>query len=233
MAEAARQIVNTLRKKPEELATDAMNRVRSLFGDIKAKVTGDDSVSFEEAALILSRELHFPKDKAISFVQRFDKNKDGRLSRGELEVLKKKLEDTRTQLVPKFKEYDSDNNGFITLDEAGLILQRPPFNFPHDRIFLLLKSFDRDGNGQLDIEEFAGFYAEAKALKEDISECFDRLDKDGNGVLSPEEVASVIQERLGFEAGSAKQLIETFDQNRDGCLDKGEFINLWTSMFGE
>jgi len=29
---------------------------------------------------------------------------------------------------------------------------------------MLLKKFDRDGNGQLDIEEFAGFYAETKAM---------------------------------------------------------------------
>jgi len=29
---------------------------------------------------------------------------------------------------------------------------------------MLLKKFDRDGNGQFDIEEFAGFYAETKAM---------------------------------------------------------------------
>ena len=28
---------------------------------------------------------------------------------------------------------------------------------------MLLKKFDKDGNGKLDIEEFADFYAEAKA----------------------------------------------------------------------
>ncbi|ESO09585.1 hypothetical protein HELRODRAFT_168594 [Helobdella robusta] len=70
----------------------------------------------------------------------------------------------RIQLLPKFREYDLDNNGYISLDEAGTILRGPPFNFPNDKIYLLLRSFDRDGNGNLDIEEFAGFYAEAKAL---------------------------------------------------------------------
>ena len=28
---------------------------------------------------------------------------------------------------------------------------------------MLLRQFDKDGNGQLDIEEFGSFYAEAKA----------------------------------------------------------------------
>ena len=70
---------------------------------------------------------------------------------------------SKTQLVPKFKEYDLDGNGYITLEEASTILQSPPFNFPAAKVIVLLKRFDKDGNGKLDIEEFAGFYAEAKA----------------------------------------------------------------------
>lgn len=67
-------------------------------------------------------------------------------------------------MVPKFKEFDKDGNGFITLNEASSILQCSPFNFPATKVVMLLKKFDRDGNGQLDIEEFAGFYAETKAM---------------------------------------------------------------------
>jgi len=71
--------------------------------------------------------------------------------------------DSKVQLVPKFKEYDHDKNGYITLDEASRILQNPPYSFPAGRIGILLRKFDKDGNGKLDIEEFADFYAEAKA----------------------------------------------------------------------
>ena len=70
---------------------------------------------------------------------------------------------SKSQLVPKFREYDMDGDGYITLEEASRILQSDPFNFPPSRVTLLLRNFDRDGNGRLDIEEFAGFYAEAKA----------------------------------------------------------------------
>ena len=70
---------------------------------------------------------------------------------------------SKVQLLPKFKEYDADGNGFITLEEASYILENPPFNFPPSKVIFLLKHFDKDGNGKLDIEEFAGFYAEAKA----------------------------------------------------------------------
>lgn len=68
---------------------------------------------------------------------------------------------------------------------------------------------------------------------EDIANCFDRLDKDRNGVLSPEEVVSIIQDRMGFDVATARQLVDMFDQNKDGSLDKTEFMQLWTSMFGQ
>jgi len=69
----------------------------------------------------------------------------------------------KVRLVPKFKEYDRDGNGYISLQEASMILQNKPFNFPADKVVVLLRKFDKDGNGKLDIDEFADFYAEAKA----------------------------------------------------------------------
>jgi len=71
--------------------------------------------------------------------------------------------DSKLQLVPKFKEFDKDNNGYISVEEASFILQSAPFNFPPSKVVMMLKRFDRDSNGTLDIEEFSGFYAEAKA----------------------------------------------------------------------
>jgi len=72
-------------------------------------------------------------------------------------------ESRKVRLVPKFKEYDRDGNGYISLEEASMILQNKPFNFPADKVVVLLRKFDKDGNGKLDIDEFADFYAEAKA----------------------------------------------------------------------
>ena len=62
---------------------------------------------------------------------------------------------------------------------------------------------------------------------------FAQLDADGNGVLSPEEVVNVLQEMLGLDSANARHMIEMFDTNRDGNLDKTEFMALWSSMFGQ
>jgi len=51
-------------------------------------------------------------------------------------------------------------------------------------------------------------------------------------VLSPEEVMAVIQEKMGFDENMARYLVQMFDQNQDGSLDKGEFVQLWAAMFG-
>ena len=70
---------------------------------------------------------------------------------------------------------------------------------------------------------------------EDISREFDRLDKDKNGVLSPEEVSGVMRDMMQCDSVhhmSVEGLIKSFDTNEDGNLDKTEFMQMWSSMFG-
>lgn len=67
---------------------------------------------------------------------------------------------------------------------------------------------------------------------DEVATRFEQLDADHNGVLSPEEVSAVLQDTLGLDAANASHMIEMFDTNRDGNLDKTEFMALWSSMFG-
>lgn len=195
-------------------------------------MAGEQFITFKEAVTILRDELNYPEDRALHFVKQYDKNNDGKLSAAEFTAFRTKIEETKTSLLPRFREYDADSNGFITIDEASTILQKPPFSFPPGKVVVLLKTFDKDGNGKLDIAEFADFYSEAKAFNDDMAKRFDQLDKDGNGVLSPDEVLTVIQESLRFESPEmAREIIKMFDQNSDGNLDKTEFMQMWTNMF--
>jgi len=67
---------------------------------------------------------------------------------------------------------------------------------------------------------------------DDLTKRFDELDKDGNGVLSENEVVTVIGEMMGVDRPRAIALMQMFDRNQDGNLDKTEFMQLWASMFG-
>lgn len=68
---------------------------------------------------------------------------------------------------------------------------------------------------------------------EEISARFDQIDKNGDGVLSRDEVATVMKELMGFDASMADYLITMFDSNKDGQLDKTEFVQMWSGMFGK
>ena len=65
-----------------------------------------------------------------------------------------------------------------------------------------------------------------------MSTRFKQLDKDGNGLLSPNEVSALLQQLMGFDRSMALYLVDMFDTNHDGHLDKTEFIQMWSSMFG-
>jgi hypothetical protein len=73
---------------------------------------------------------------------------------------------------------------------------------------------------------------DCRCSNEEITKRFSELDKDHNGVLSPQEVIQVIQDMMGVDEQRAVALIQMFDQNRDGSLDKTEFMQLWANMFG-
>jgi Ca2+-binding EF-hand superfamily protein len=71
-----------------------------------------------------------------------------------------------------------------------------------------------------------------RCRNEELTKRFEELDKDRNGVLSPQEVVSVIRDMMGVDEQRAVALMQMFDHNQDGSLDKSEFMHLWASMFG-
>lgn len=230
--------------QPIRRLTDATegvyNKARSLFMDVKAKFNkAEDTIAMDKALSVLRDDLHFPEERAINFLCRLKKQEaacspnSDQLNAANFGQFIRKITEIKQEIIPAFSEYDADHNGLISLQEATAILGRPPFNFPQARVDSLLKRFDRDNNGQLDIEEFAAFYAEARISHEEVSACFDRLDRDGNGVLSPDEVLNVIQEQMGYDQATAESLIKIYDKNQDGNLDRTEFMFLWSAMFGQ
>ena len=50
-------------------------------------------ISFEVAAAVLRDELSYPDERAMHFVQMFDRNGDGRLSAAEFSQFRKKIEE--------------------------------------------------------------------------------------------------------------------------------------------
>lgn len=56
-----------------------------------------------------------------------------------------------------FSKYDKDKNGFVSVDEARLVFLGE-MGFNEDQAERLTLIYDRDGDGRLNYNEFAGFY---------------------------------------------------------------------------
>jgi len=56
--------------------------------------SGERYITFDEAVAILRNELHYPEDRALHFVKRFDHNNDGRLSVSEFTQFRNKIDET-------------------------------------------------------------------------------------------------------------------------------------------
>jgi len=56
--------------------------------------SGDQDITFDEAVRVLQEELHYPEDKALQFVRRFDRNNDGHLSSLEFNAMRRKITET-------------------------------------------------------------------------------------------------------------------------------------------
>ena len=61
---------------------------------------------------------------------------------------------------------------------------------------------------------------------------FNDLDKDASGVLEPEELFQILESECALKDFQVHSLVEDFDVNKDGKIDRSEFLYMWTNLFG-
>jgi len=135
------------------------------------------------------------------------------------------LEDHRlADLRGKFQQYDMENKGVISLQEAQWALQvelkvSPP------TAFRLLNQFIR-----LDYDQFTDFYGKIQEAKLTIYDKFGRYDQDRDGMVSVEEAHEVLQKELGFSQARSQSMIQRFDSNNDGMVSYMEFAEFYIAV---
>jgi Ca2+-binding EF-hand superfamily protein len=85
-----------------------------------------------------------------------------------------------------------------------------------------LRTYDRNGNGELDVAETQRMESERKARVEALRvRINNRYDRNGNGVLDPDEAHAMQadRDRLSGFKGAA---LQRYDKNHDGALDPTE-----------
>ena len=61
---------------------------------------------------------------------------------------------------------------------------------------------------------------------------FEALDVDKSGDLEAEELVETLVNECAIEEFMARSLVDDFDINHNGTLDKDEFMRMWIKLFG-
>lgn len=134
------------------------------------------------------------------------------------------------QIREAFAVFDKDNDGFITLKELGTVMRSLGQNPTEMELLELIKQYDRDESGTIDLAEFSELMMKKmkeSEIEQEIFEIFEALDRDGNGVLSGQEIQSVM-DLVGVHLtdDQVAELIKQADLDEDGCLNFSEFFRM-------
>ena len=69
----------------------------------------------------------------------------------------------RDKLIPKFQEYDKDQTGYVTTEEATSVLKEQMKDVPEDSLKKMIARYDDSGDGKFNFNEFVYFYGNIHA----------------------------------------------------------------------
>ena len=64
----------------------------------------------------------------------------------------------------------------------------------------------------------------------EAQELFDSMDADDSGDLNMEELMTSLQEKYDLEPFMIKGILLIYDKNKDGKINKAEFIEAWNNL---
>jgi len=190
-----------------------------------------------------------PEVVKAKMMQRLDANKDGKLDPNEFQVLFLAVVQRMglmQRAEAKFKEFDTDNSGFLENKEIDAVIDWTLQAFPEGEDYSsykdkLMKEIDANGDGKLDLGEFKILFEDMLARIELVKRAkvkFDELDTDKSGMLEAAELNQVcdwvltayVEKSEAERAEFKTTLMKKIDANGDGKLSLPEFAVLWDEM---
>mmetsp|Transcript_14933 Transcript_14933/g.21093 ORF Transcript_14933/g.21093 Transcript_14933/m.21093 type:complete len:149 (-) Transcript_14933:246-692(-) len=133
------------------------------------------------------------------------------------------------ELKEVFALFDKDGGGTISPDEIGAVLKRFGHSYNTNQLNQIIKSIDKDQNGEIDFEEFKEMMEENKDATEadldaELKYAFGVFDKDGDGNISAEEIMTVMQQlNEKIDKETVNLMVQSVDTDNNGSIDFDEF----------
>jgi calmodulin len=129
-----------------------------------------------------------------------------------------------------FNLFDLDKSGAISIKELTSVMFALGHNMTAYEVQKLMAEVDKNGDGQIDFEEFCGMMmTQAKQGKmlteeEELLRAFKLFDLDGDGTITSSELRKMMK-NLGADLTDeeVELLIKEADYDGDGTLDLNEF----------
>lgn len=162
------------------------------------------------------------KEKMTEFMQKFDKNKDGRIEMSELAQILPTEENfllcfrqfvgSSAEFMAAWRKYDTDRSGFIEANELkgflSDLLKKANRHYDDQKLQeytqTILKMFDLNGDGKLGLSEMARLlpvqenfllkFQGVKLTAEQFNAIFTFYDKDGNGYIDEQELEALLKD---------------------------------------
>ncbi|XP_067091184.1 calbindin 2a isoform X2 [Osmerus mordax] len=162
------------------------------------------------------------REKMKEFMQKFDKNKDGRIEMSELAQILPTEENfllcfreyvgSSTEFMAAWRRYDTDRSGYIEANELkgflSDLLKKANRHYDdqklHEYTQTILRMFDLNGDGKLGLSEMArllpvqeNFLLKFQGMKmntEQFNAIFKFYDKDGNGYIDEQELDALLRD---------------------------------------
>lgn len=134
------------------------------------------------------------------------------------------------EFTEAFALFDTDGSGKLSSHELGVVMRALGQHPSEEDVAEMIKAVDKDGNGQIDLDEFIAMMSSSKKdliTEEEIKEAFMLFDLDGDGVTTAAELRTAMTslgETLTDE--EVDELLKIVDTNGDGNIDYKEFYRL-------
>ena len=186
--------------------------VKSLQTFAKFDQDGSGDIDIEELRPALNR-LGLPSNNvpANAIMRWYDADQSGRIELHEFAVLARD--------IAVFNSFDLDESGALDSSELLGALGKLGLATSAAEVAMILSAWDEDGNGLIDLLEFA-------ALVHDF-QVFAQFDRDCSGSISAIELRQALK-KLGADlnANQAQALLDRYDEDKSGFIELNEFRKL-------